>query len=137
MLTANETSEKRQCQEHATSNYIFWLQPALSRPSPHLLVGPDRLSNYAPPVFVMLLIKVLYVKQDQPCGQALCYFFSLMALSSSTGNYCSFMSGICPVFAMNISWATSQDYLESIKKNQHGMQAEVRQKRPNGINNVH
>lgn len=42
--------------------------------------------------------------------------FSLMALSSSTGNYCNLMSRICPVFAMNISWATSQDYLESVKK---------------------
>ena len=42
-------------------------QPFLGLPSP-LLVGPDRLSNYASPVFVVLLIKVLYVKQDQPCG---------------------------------------------------------------------
>ena len=42
-----------------------------SQPFPGLppaLGGPDRLSNYAPPVFVVLLIKVLYVKQDQPCG---------------------------------------------------------------------
>lgn len=33
-----------------------------------LAVGPDRLSNYVLPVFVILLIKVLYVKQKQHCG---------------------------------------------------------------------
>lgn len=70
MQTANETSEKRQRQERATSNYIFWLQQTLSQglfPA-FLSVGPDRLSNYVLPVFVVLLIKVLYVKQEQHCG---------------------------------------------------------------------
>lgn len=70
MQTASETSEQRRHQEHATSNYISWLQLALS-PGPFfscLSVEPDRLSNYVVPVFVILLIKVLYVKQAQHCG---------------------------------------------------------------------
>ena len=53
----------------ARHQQLYLLAPAsLFQAFPPLLVGPDRLSNYAPPVFVILLIKVLYVKQDQPCG---------------------------------------------------------------------
>lgn len=72
MQTAHETNEKKTPQEHATSNYISWLQLALSQGPffPRLSVGPDRLSNYVVLLFVILLIKVLYVKQAQHCGKA-------------------------------------------------------------------
>lgn len=45
---------------------------------------------------------------------------SLMALSSSRGNYCNFMSRIYPVFAVHTSWQLHKIRLNLIKKkNQH------------------
>lgn len=41
---------------------------------------------------------------------------SLMALSSSRGNYCNFMSRIYPVFAVHTSWQLHKIRLNLIKK---------------------
>lgn len=55
---------------------------------------------------------------------------SLMALSSSRGNYCNFMSRIYPVFAVHTSWQLHKIRLNLIKKK---ISMQVAQKRLNGI----
>lgn len=62
---------------------------------------------------------------------------SLMALSSSRGNYCNFTSRICPVFAMHTSWQLHNNLLNPLKKISMEFRLKLDKRDSMVSNNVH